>query len=244
MGRLNQRPMGIVTPKRNPNAQRCIQRITLMGGFAFGGAQNGDINLVDQNLSRTVRAEMVYLDENSTLIYQTGVAGGNLGLTKFEVQIGGVWWDLDHICNSANPNYGVGLYLTDTTPMRTTITVNPALHGVMPNFHRIDATLVHEITVHAYHGAIWLRKLRSRAYTAGQLRSAWRTSNLLNPTEEHDTFGLGQNRGYGMTATNVFGALGAAAPAFQADVRFDQNAHNPGPAPLNPPGGGAPSFYL
>lgn len=210
----------------------------------MGAANHAALMLVDQNLSRNARTEMVYMDEHSTLIYTTGVVGGDLGLTEFEVQIGGIWYDLDDICDSTSANYHLGLQLDRDTPMRTRVTIDPALHNVMPNFHRIDASLTHEITVHAFHGAVWLRKLRSGGYTARALRGMWRTSNLLDPDQEHDAFGLGQNRAYGVTAQNIFGALGGAVP-FQADVRFDQNAHLPGAAgPLNPPGGGAPSFYI
>ncbi len=211
----------------------------------MGGANYADLMLIDNNLSRNARSEMIYLDERSTLIYTTGpVPGGDLGLTEFEVQIGGVWYDLDTICDPTNVNYALGLQLERDTPMRTTVTIDPALHNVAPNFNRVDASLVHEITVHAYHGAIWLRKLRSGGFSARALRGAWRSSGLLNPDEEHDNFGLGQNRAYGVTAQNVFGALGGAVP-FQADVRFDQNAHLPlGAGPLAPPGGGHPSFYI
>jgi hypothetical protein len=189
---------------------------------------------------------MTYLDEHSTLVYNTGpVPGGDLAVTVFEVQIGGVWYDLDGICNPLSPNYPLGLRLDRDTPMRTTVTVDPTLHGVAPNFHRVDATLIHEITVHAYHGAIWLRNLRSGAFSARSLRGMWRSSNLLNPAQEHDAFGLGENRAYGITAQNLFGALGAGAAPFQVDVRFDQGAHLPaGAPPLAPPGGGPPSFYI
>jgi hypothetical protein len=216
-----------------------------MGGFVLGGLQHAALNLVDQHLSRNALREMIYMDEHSQLIYTTGVVGGDLGLTEFEVQIGGVWYDLDDICNPLSANYPIGLQLESDTPMRTRVTIDPALHNVAPNFHRVDASLTHEITVHAFHGAIWLRKLRSGGYTARALRGEWRSSNLLNPNEEHDNFGLGQNRAYGITAENIFGALGGGAAPFQADVRFDQNAHLPGGAgPLAPPGGGHPSFYI
>lgn len=188
---------------------------------------------------------MTYLDEHSTLTYTTGPVGGDLGLTEFEVFVAGAWHDLDDICNPLSASYGLGLQLDRDTQMRTKITIDPTLHNVFPTYHRIDASLVHEITVHAYHGAIWLRKLRSGAYTARQLRRAWRSSDLLNPTEEHDTFGFGQNRAYGMTAENVFTALGGGGAPFQADSRLDQNLHLPaGNGPLNPPGGAYPTFYI
>jgi hypothetical protein len=238
-------------PSRAPGAvqmrnagPRVIQRVTLLGGFAFGGPEHADYNRVNDSLSRGVLREMIYLDEHSTLTYQTGVVGGDLGLTVFEVQIAGAWNDLDDICSPLSANYALGLQLEADMPMRTVITADPALHGVVPHFNRVDSTLVHEITVHAWHAAGWLRKLRSRAYQPAQLRSAWRSSNLLNPDQEHDAFGLGQNRGYGMTAQNLFDGLGLGGAPFQADVRSDQNAHNPGLVPLNLPGGGTPEFYL
>ncbi|MGH2493114.1 MAG: DUF4157 domain-containing protein [Ktedonobacteraceae bacterium] len=211
-----------------------VQRYQSLGAFSVAGsaaalALHQIINGLSRNAAAIINA---YDSDPHTNLRFTTAAIGALGLTEFEAQIGGVWYDLDAICTLGNANYHLGLQLNAGTPIRITIKVDPTQHGIAPANNQMTATLTHEITVHGIHALPWLQKLRSRAYSGVQIRAAWRTSNqpgaLLDVQGEHDAFAQGQNRAYNLTAQNVHPNLPAAQqPLYQADIRADMNAHLP-----------------
>ena len=227
-----------VSPK-----DQIVQRFERHGNFnvALNPAAVA-LDTVIGGLSRNARSVLAAYDRDAphtTLRFATGAIAGNLGLTVFQAHIGGVWHDLDAICTPGDANYHLGLQLNHTTPIRITIIVNSALHNVPPANRQIEATLTHEITVHAIHAYPWLLKLRSGDYLGVQLRGAWRTANqpeaLLDVQAEHNIFARGQNRAYNLTAQNVFRNLPAGQqPLYRADIRADMNAHLDG-APFPPP---------
>lgn len=208
------------------------------------GAHRADLFLVMRNLSRIPSLQIQWMENHlgCPVTFRTAPIA-DLAETVFEANIGGVWRNMDDICDPADAvNHPLGLQLDRDTPMRAIITLNPALHNVLPNNHLVAATLVHEITVHLTHIFPWLRALRSGAFQGAGIRSKWRTSGiaggLASPDQEHDTFGRGDNRSYNESVQNIHEELtntGGPAAAFQADVRADMNDHVPfGVAPNYP----------
>jgi hypothetical protein len=206
----------------------------------MGGTKRADLNAVIANLSRNSEAALRYFDSDprTELRFVTGNAGGNLAVTEFMARITNQWRNLDHICNSANPNYALGKLLNRKTPIRITIRVDRALHNVGLANHQITATLTHEIAAHAIDAYVWLKALRSGAHRGVTMRSHWRTSNkpgaLLNLARQHRKFGRGQNRAYNITARQLHASLPVGAgpgpgprALFWTDVHQDMDAHVP-----------------
>lgn len=232
-----------------------IQCINTAGGFRPGlvfagvvivpaGAQRADLALVMRNLSRIPSLQIQWMENRleCPVTFRTAPIA-DLAETVFEANIGGVWRNLDDICDPADVvNHHLGLQLDRDTPMRAIITLNPALHNILPDNHLVAATLVHEITVHLTHIFPWLMALRSGAFQGAGIRSKWRTSGiaggLASPDQEHDTFGRGDNRSYNESVQNIHAELtntGGPVAAFRADVRADMDDHVPfGVAPNYP----------
>lgn len=223
-----------------------IQRYTFLGNFASVPGmpptpERQDLDLVFQQFSRITHGVLGKMDNDPlvNIIFQTGPAGG-LGLTQFEALVGGIWQDLDDICDPFSPNYPLGLLLTPATPLQMIVTIDNTLHNIPPNNNLITATLAHEINVHLIHIYPWFLDLRSGAYTPVQIRARWRVTGidggLATPANEHATFAAGNNRSYNINVQQISNALGAPANIpFIADVHADMNFHHVGPGPQNYP---------
>jgi hypothetical protein len=222
---LKQQKPATSTPS-SARGSAAVQRVRQdLGGFASpAGAQRAQLLQVLNNIGRSAARAIDYCtnDPSTTLIFTTGVTGGDLGETTFEAFVGGGWHNLDAICNVGNQ---LGLLLNRDTPIRITMLVDPAAHGPTND---ISASLTHEITVHGVHAIHWLQKLRGGAYNGVQIRGEWRRSldgGLLDADNEHDTFSQGYNRAYNQTAYNIFNNGGGMV--FHDDIEGDMDDHRP-----------------